>query len=171
MERRRAKTVQNGFLFICQIVPTVEKTRSECTMRASNWCMRSLIAFLATALVVIMTHCNIVWLPKACLFETLFGIPCPACGITRSVFALAHLDFALSWHFCPLCIPILLCILSYPVFFTLSFAVRPVAGLRLKTKLRIVNMFDVSCTLLLASNWLYQLSSKWRRAYGTSYMS
>lgn len=37
-----------------------------------------------------------------CLFYRFTGIPCPGCGLTRSIAHLAHGDFALSWRLHPL---------------------------------------------------------------------
>jgi Protein of unknown function (DUF2752) len=36
-----------------------------------------------------------------CLLQYLWQSPCPGCGITRSVIALLHGDFAQAWHFHP----------------------------------------------------------------------
>ena len=37
-----------------------------------------------------------------CLFRSIVGIPCPTCGMTRSSFALAHLDFFEAFRWNPL---------------------------------------------------------------------
>ncbi len=36
-------------------------------------------------------------LPQVCTFHTLTGIPCPGCGLTRSLVAAVRGDFAGSW--------------------------------------------------------------------------
>lgn len=41
-------------------------------------------------------------LPSTCGFLRLTGYPCPTCGMTRSVMALAHLDWARAMAFNPL---------------------------------------------------------------------
>ena len=39
---------------------------------------------------------------STCGMQTQFGVPCPGCGLTRSVTAFFHGQFAWSWHYHPL---------------------------------------------------------------------
>lgn len=52
------------------------------------------------------------WLPfPVCGFRALSGLPCPGCGLTRSLTALLHLDFGAAWSWNPLgfaALPVLL---------------------------------------------------------------
>jgi hypothetical protein len=43
--------------------------------------------------------------PSFCPFKVLTGLPCPGCGLTRATVALLHGDFATSFHFHPLALP------------------------------------------------------------------
>lgn len=38
-------------------------------------------------------------IPDVCVFKNLTGLPCPGCGLTRSMTAAVHGDFFLSWRF------------------------------------------------------------------------
>jgi uncharacterized protein DUF2752 len=40
--------------------------------------------------------------PVLCAFRRFFGIPCPGCGMTRSLVALVHLDLRSAFAFHPL---------------------------------------------------------------------
>ena len=37
-----------------------------------------------------------------CVFQSVFGIPCPGCGMTRAAKCLLQLDFAGAWAYNPL---------------------------------------------------------------------
>jgi hypothetical protein len=53
----------------------------------------------------------VAWLtgsPSFCPFKIFTGLPCPGCGITRSVVTLLHGDLAASLHFHPLGVPLVL---------------------------------------------------------------
>ena len=41
-----------------------------------------------------------------------FGIPCPACGMTRALASLARLDFAQYFKYNAFALPVLLCVVS-----------------------------------------------------------
>jgi Protein of unknown function (DUF2752) len=44
---------------------------------------------------------RIAFIPHFCLFQRLLGVPCPGCGITRSLLAAARCDFSAAWKFNP----------------------------------------------------------------------
>jgi hypothetical protein len=46
--------------------------------------------------------------PQLCPFKLILGLPCPGCGMTRSVVTLLHGDLAASAYFHPLGLPLVL---------------------------------------------------------------
>jgi len=54
--------------------------------------------------------------PSACPLHMLFGIPCPGCGLTRSVSSALHFEFIKSLQYHPLGIPALLAALALIMF-------------------------------------------------------
>jgi len=46
--------------------------------------------------------------PQVCPFKLILGLPCPGCGMTRSVVTLLHGDLAASLYFHPLGLPLVL---------------------------------------------------------------
>ena len=53
--------------------------------------------------------------PSFCPFRVWSGLPCPGCGLTRSVVALAHGDLAGSLYFHPLGVAVVLALLAVAV--------------------------------------------------------
>ncbi len=43
---------------------------------------------------------------SVCWFQNLFELPCPGCGLTRSVTNISHLDFTKAWHYHPFGFPV-----------------------------------------------------------------
>jgi hypothetical protein len=64
-----------------------------------------------SALVLIAVFPVVSVLPHFCLAQALFHIPCPGCGITRSLLALENLNLPQSWRSNPagLSLALLLC--------------------------------------------------------------
>jgi len=42
---------------------------------------------------------------SACVFRALTNIPCPSCGMARSLIAMAKTDFSLSFYYYPMTVP------------------------------------------------------------------
>ncbi len=50
-------------------------------------------------IILISFLCFVAIMPVTCIFKTVTGICCPACGMTRAFLAIFHLDFLSSiWH-------------------------------------------------------------------------
>jgi len=54
--------------------------------------------------------------PLHCLFKAIFGIPCPTCGIARSLVAISHFDLASAFYYNPLVFVSLLIIWAWGLF-------------------------------------------------------
>lgn len=55
------------------------------------------LLLLIPAAIVICLSMDLSIIPHVCLFHQLFGIPCPGCGITRSLLALFVGDIHRAW--------------------------------------------------------------------------
>lgn len=57
---------------------------------------------------------NVLFQESICLFINVFGIPSPACGMTRAYMSLLQGDIRAAWIYHPLFImPILICVLAF----------------------------------------------------------
>ena len=64
--------------------------------------------------ILISFLCLVMIIPVTCIFKTVTGISCPACGMTRAFLAILHFDFLTSfWHN----------ILAIPFFVFLIFSI------------------------------------------------
>ena len=80
-----------------------------------------------------------------CPSRALFAVPCPACGMTRSAFALVRLDFRASFFYHPL---------TVPTIFVLIFAIyKDVWRIKKKT----VDWILISAALVLFLTFLARL--------------
>jgi hypothetical protein len=96
-------------------------------------------------------------LAPGCPFHALTGVPCPGCGTTRALVALAHGDFAGALAFNPLATAALLaggaaCLLA-PVWILAGGTVPTLApALPRRARLALV--------LAIAANWAWLIASK-----------
>jgi hypothetical protein len=68
----------------------------------ARWCAdeerRVNLNYLLSAIVVLTALPFLTYIPHVCLAQTLLHIPCPGCGITRSLLSLSRLNIQLSWR-------------------------------------------------------------------------
>ena len=60
---------------------------------------------------------TVLGLPKLCLFRNITGIPCPGCGMTRSLIATGHLHFEDALAFHPLGPLVFIILITYSLAF------------------------------------------------------
>lgn len=87
---------------------------------------------------------------RLCLFKQLTHLPCPTCGLTRSVLSLLRGEFGQAWLYNPL-----LC--SIIAFFFTVTAVRIISGWTVRLHLSCTERV-VACVLaivLVFANWAY----------------
>ena len=71
--------------------------------------------------VLISFLCFIAIKPVTCIFNSVTGFSCPACGITRSFLAILHFDFISSFRYNILGIPLFVFIIVSLVFLIRDF--------------------------------------------------
>jgi len=92
-----------------------------------------------------------------CLFKHLTGIPCPTCGVTRSVVSLSKLDLYDSFLYNPLSmISIFALILFSPAFIT-AWLFRKRLEIVLAERDR--KFLRISLVLVLMANWAFLILS------------
>jgi uncharacterized protein DUF2752 len=107
---------------------------------------------IAVAALVIPWFLPVLSLPPSCTFRSLFNIPCPTCGATRSLVHLSHGEFtsALAMN------PIIAIVLTSAIFFfcysliTLMFDFRRIRFIMTE---REKNAGRVTAVLLLLLQW------------------
>lgn len=73
-------------------------------MKKSKKSQNSRIAVTVTVIVVAalaVDYVRKIYLGSGCLFKALFGIACPACGMTRAYTSLLRLDFSAAFYYNP----------------------------------------------------------------------
>jgi len=96
-------------------------------------------------------------LPPACTFRALFDLPCPGCGLTRSLVAAAHGDLADSWTFHRLGALTLLYILLQAGY-RLGMLTTPSRTVRLFGDGGRLNRGIIALAALFGGNWLLNLA-------------
>lgn len=97
---------------------------------------------------------TVLGLPKLCLFRNITGIPCPGCGMTRSLIATGHLHFEDAVVFHPLGPPVLLLLIVYSMMSILRLLKRGTVDLDHK---QIPGIVPILLALSFATVWLARL--------------
>jgi hypothetical protein len=103
---------------------------------------------------VIYLSIDLSFIPHICLFQHFFGIPCPGCGITRSLLAFFVGDFQSAWMQNPVG-PIL------GVSLVAQIPIRILALCSVSWSRRVFRLSRVTTTgiiCLLMLNWIYQIT-------------
>jgi preprotein translocase subunit SecG len=95
-------------------------------------------------------------LPDTCTFKNLTGLPCPGCGLTRSLVAAAHGDLRDSFHHHRLGLLTLLYVLLQFVF-RIGAIAAPALTLRIFGPEKYLNRGIVILAALFLLNWIYRL--------------
>ena len=93
-----------------------------------------------------------------CVFKAVFGIPCPTCGITRSLAAISHFDFAAAFRFNPMVFIALLIIWTWGLFSLYGFGSGkgvPIIEVN-RTPAIVLKAFFISA---LIANWAYLIGT------------
>lgn len=129
--------------------PVSQSPRRRTLLQPALW-LAALLALIVTVKLAFTWRLPVPFCP----LRTLTGVPCPLCGSTRALLALAQLDFAAAFRFNPLfaivCAGVLL-------VFTVSLVERCLARdwvARAKARLRWLPLKTV-LLVVLAMNWVY----------------
>ncbi len=96
-------------------------------------------------------------LPDTCIFHNLTGLPCPGCGLSRSIVAAAHGEIINSFSHHRLGLLTLVYILLQFVF-RLGWILFPEYGLRFSRTGRYIDRGIIGLAVLFGINWILTLS-------------
>lgn len=97
-----------------------------------------------------------VLLPNVCIFRGITGLPCPGCGLTRSIVAAVHGDMAKSFSFHRLGLMTLAYIL-FQFVFSLGFLVIPKQRTRIIHYSKFLHRGIIILAILFGVNWIFTL--------------
>ena len=97
-------------------------------------------------------------LPNTCMLKNLTGIPCPGCGLTRSMVVAMHGDFGLSFTYHRLGLLTLVYIFSQ-FLYSLGFILIPGLWTRIKLSRfgKYLNRGIIILGIIFALNWIITL--------------
>ena len=96
-------------------------------------------------------------LPDTCIFHNLTGLPCPGCGLSRSIVAAAHGKIISSFSLHRLGLLTLAYILLQFIF-RLGWILFPKYGLRFSRTRRYLDRGIIGLAVLFGLNWILTLS-------------
>jgi hypothetical protein len=117
----------------------------------SEWLSYALTPFLVLGLVPLVSHLP---LKSFCIVQHLTGIPCPACGITRSLDSLLRGEISPAWAFNP-CGWLVLLALGSQVVATLLEVQETVGS---SARFRAARLGDAVVTVGLLLVWVMRLA-------------
>ncbi len=101
-------------------------------------------------------HVGGITLPNVCIFLRTTGLPCPGCGLTRSIVAAAHGNLALSLSYHRLGLLLLIYIILQ-FMFNLFYLVFPKWRTPLSRYVRILHKGIIPLAVLFLLNWIFTL--------------
>ena len=101
-------------------------------------------------------HIGGIALPNVCIFLRTTGLPCPGCGLTRSIVAAAHGNLALSLSYHRLGLLILVYVILQSIF-NLFYLVIPKWRAPLSRYVRILHKGIIPLAVLFLLNWIFTL--------------
>jgi hypothetical protein len=104
-------------------------------------------------------HIGHIPIPDTCSFKNLTGLPCPGCGLTRSIVAAMHGDFraSLMYHRLGLLTLAYVCL---QFLYRLVMIVVPTLRTHVFSFGNILNIGIIGLAVLFVLNWIYTLLNK-----------
>ncbi len=95
-------------------------------------------------------------LPSVCIFLNTTGLPCPGCGLTRSIVAAAHGKLGLSFSYHRLG-PLILLYIILQFMFNLGYLMIPKWRPPLSRSVRVLHKGIILLAVLFLLNWIFTL--------------
>ena len=94
------------------------------------------------------------WPPLLCPFRVVTGLPCPTCGSTRALLALAAGDVSAAWRWNPLLVGILALSAIYLAYATVV-AVCGLPRLRVQASARAGKWLRAGALFVVTAGWIF----------------
>jgi hypothetical protein len=95
-----------------------------------------------------------------CMFKSLTGIPCPACGVTRSILSLMHADFSNAFLINPLGFFLLAALIILPVWVSADLLKKANSFFRFyiaAEKKLAQKVIALPAIVLISANWIWNI--------------